>query len=435
MSALVAVLLLVSIAPFSAAEEAGAPTWEVGDQWAYGDKVYLEPAVSEMIDELEAILEESGQATLENIYINGSVEAYVFCHVAEVTADEYVLRIYVASGFEAVANIRAVAPVPEAGTYDVWEAIPMDNKTISVSADIEFMIFEDAMLTLDKDTFAIKSVTSTTDIDLDMSFSATNLYETELEGSTKVVTAMNYNIDVELSAAVNIAVSFDPYLDIFDFPIEEDEVWTVASMMTVTGNITGTFDANGLPEGTVEELVDPEVGNVQLPLDLSTFLGTLGGIEIDNGALTSVTEEISFDMRCNSIDEVHDDMFGDITVCELWIVEDDDEPGAIFYYSPDVSMFAYAELSSELADSEVLPDLGSISPIDFIPQENLKVSAMEPTEAAQGIYDVSGVVVSEGVVTDGDGDGDGGNTTTLIVIGAVAALAIIVVAAVLLKRK
>ncbi|MCE5296016.1 MAG: hypothetical protein LLG16_02795, partial [Euryarchaeota archaeon] len=248
-------------------------------------------------------------------------------------------------------------------------------------------------------------------------------------------TEVNLDMDVTMNTEVDVEVGFDPYLDIFDFPITEGEEWNVASTMTATGNITGSFESSGLPEGALDEFIFPEEGELGPSVDLSVFDGELGGMEINDGKLNSSTEQISFEMRCDSISEVHDDALGDITVFEQSVIQDSDETGMMLYYSPDASMLAYVEISADLADSVDLPNTGLISPIDFIPQENLKVSAMEPTDAAQGIYDVSGVVVSEDVVTNGDGDGDGGNTTTLIVIGAVAALAIIVVAVVLLKRK
>jgi hypothetical protein len=349
--------------------------------------------------------------------------------------------VYVAAEVDTVADIRIEAPIPVEGTYTLMQSIPTEIRTVTIHANIDLMVFEEATMTLDKDSFAVKSMTSHTETEIDFEFSLANWYDQSVEygegfgNITTVVTEVNYDMVVTMDAEADVDVSFGPYLDIFDFPITEGEEWSVASTMTATGNITGSFETSGLPEGALDEFIVPDEGELGPSVDLSVFDGELGGMEINDGRLNSSTEQISFDMKCDSISEVHDDALGDITVCELLVIQDGEETGMIFYYSPDVSMLAYVEISADLADSVDLPNTGLISPIDFLPQENLRVSSMDEDDAAQGIYDVSGVVVSEDVVQDG-GDGDAGiSTTTLIVIGAVAALAIIIVAVVLLKRK
>jgi len=440
MSLLVALALLVTIAPSGSAEQVGAPEWQKGDQWAYGDKVYLEPAASEMIDNLTDLLESTGSVTIKNIYVNGSVEAYMFCQVADVTGDEYVLNVYLAVGVEAVADVRIAMPVPVEGSYSYWSLseIPTENKTVSFQADVDVMAFENLTLVLDKDTMAIKSATSHTELDVEVSFSLANFYEkeTNMEGAyadwTIDVTRVNYDVDIDLEMNIDAQVSFDPYLDIFDFPMTAGEAWSVTSTATASGNVTGSFDASGLPEGSMESIVEPDEGELVLPVDLSTFTGNVGDLRIEAGHLENSTGEVDLDLKCNSITEVSDDVLGHITVCEIY-VGDAHDPEMIFYYSPDISMFAYMEMTTSVIDGIDLPDTGSL-PIDLIPSENMRVESMEPSDAAQGIYDVSGVVVSNDVVVDDDG-GDSGMDTTVIAIVIVVAIVAILGAVFLIRRK
>src|SRR5512133_3749247 len=114
--AMLGLLMVVSVVPTVSAG-AGVPTWENGQEWAWGGKVYLDLEEGDMMDQIESLVQSIPGATLNDIYMNGSLEAYVYCHVLNQTSSDYILEMVFVVELSAEANVEVSALLQKAGTY------------------------------------------------------------------------------------------------------------------------------------------------------------------------------------------------------------------------------------------------------------------------------------------------------------------------------
>ena len=432
--ALAVTMLLVAFMPLATAEPASAPapTWNQGDQWGYSSKLYLDPAETEITDNIDQAINGMG-GTVEKMVFNATMESYVYVKVSEVTGDEYVLTAVFCSKMSAMADVKVKVMMPAEGTYDLGTDPPMENLTIHVLLDTEYLVFQSTNVTLDRTTMAIKDIDSFNELNFELDVEIDNMPSFDsmgFEGTSQTIKYEDYDISAEAAIFLNLTMDFAPAINLYDFPLVVGEEWSVNSMATLNGDLSGRIDVQGLPEGTLEDISDAD-DEVEFPIDLGDYTGEFGeGLTMTNGTIDEVSETVTADLKCTGMLEVAEEEVANGTIQIFEVSVNDGEMK--FYYSPDLNFFHGLDATSTLF-TDNMGEIGDDLPIE-IPTDEEAMMSMEyqpASETAQKIESISGYEV-DGVENESDPD----SGLPFMFVGVVIVLAALaVVAGVLMYRK
>jgi hypothetical protein len=397
-------MLLVAFLPASSAEPttAPAPEWNVGDQWGYSSQTNLDPTdnnISEAIDQAMTMFD----GTLEKMAFSASMDSYIYVKVSDVTPDEYVLTAVFCSKMSTTADVKVRTMMPAEGVYDMSTTPPMENMTIQMQLDMDYLIFQSTNITVDRSTMAIKQVDSFNELAFKMDLMAKNIPNNSWEGTSQNISYETYDISVDVEVFLNLTVDFAPGLNLYDFPLVVGDEWEAASTATLNGDLSGTIDAQGLPEGAVDDIAN-SADEVEFPVDLSDYTGEFGeGLSMTNGTLDEVIEDVSADLKCTAMLEIADDDVGNGTIEIFEVSVNDGEMK--FYYSPDLGFFHGIDATSTLL-TDNMGDIGDDLPIE-IPTGEEAMMTMEyqpASDTAKEIESISGYEVDGIENTDSSDD-------------------------------
>jgi hypothetical protein len=397
-------MLLVAFLPASSAEPttAPAPEWNVGDQWGYSSQTNLDPTdnnISEAIDQAMTMFD----GTLEKMAFSASMDSYIYVKVSDVTPDEYVLTAVFCSKMSTTADVKVRTMMPAEGVYDMSTTPPMENMTIQMQLDMDYLIFQSTNITVDRSTMAIKQVDSFNELAFKMDLMAKNIPNNSWEGTSQNISYETYDISVDVEVFLNLTVDFAPGLNLYDFPLVVGDEWEAASTATLNGDLSGTIDAQGLPEGAVDDIAN-SADEVEFPVDLSDYTGEFGeGLSMTNGTLDEVIEDVSADLKCTAMLEIADDDVGNGTIEIFEVSVNDGEMK--FYYSPDLGFFHGIDATSTLL-TDNMGDIGDNLPIE-IPTGEEAMMTMEyqpASDTAKEIESISGYEVDGIENTDSSDD-------------------------------
>ncbi len=213
-----ACFLFLTIVPESTAQ-AELPTWNVGDTWAMG-------ARDEDITSIFTVIMEN----LKQIYsdltyeASGKLSYFIIYKVDAVEAQQY--RVAVDGGIEMTA--------------DMSYSISYQGQQSSVSTNMTMVAKINGTIYYTKNELAVARQDLALDLDMDFSISGSGAMDTNVSGSADMTG--------------NMSATYNPSLDIFDFPITIGENWTAESDVTVTGSITGKVSAMGMEQSTSQSL-------------------------------------------------------------------------------------------------------------------------------------------------------------------------------------
>ncbi len=434
--AIVAALMFCALfAPTAAAVSptANAPTWNDGDSWAMGKSIDLDTEFSEQLDDIQQMLENmTGSASLDEFQVQASASAWSIVEVTEATVSEYVVESRFAARFNAEANIQVTGNMPVAGTR-AWGDMyyPNASMTISLDATIDMAYVSEITVVFEKATMAIKSIDTTNSASAIASFDLINMPEQKFNWSDMSTTYSykNINFDLDLSIVLDLGVEFSPYLNVIEFPLTYGSNWTVSSLATVTGGLSGHLDINGLSSSEEEMLFDNEMlqnaGITDFPIDFSK-LSTEGDPKITNGTLEPITQYVNATMECTGVDLVTLPVYNEVDVFEVTVNDGEGK----FYYSDDVSFLTSATASMDGLD---LPDeLDEIS----MPEADLDMEPVATETAELNIAAISSYQTD--LSGSGNDDGIGGLILdNILIIGLIAAVVLVaaIIAVVVVKRK
>jgi hypothetical protein len=429
--------MLLSTAAMVRAESVAKPEWTVGQEWAYGGALYLDPSDNDQMSQIVQLISSFPSARLGSFTLNSTMEAYVYCRVMNETAEDVNLRIVVAMKLLALGGIDLTADLPKAGTYWILENAPSQSTRVSVNAKVDMMVFEQMDILMQRSDKAIKSFDSITKLDMSMMLKANNIpMDDKILGMNRTVEYANYDVALDMNMRMSSLTVFQPYLDIFDFPIELNETWFVPSTMTTTGNMTGTIVASGIPEGTLDDIVQANnLSSLQFPIDLSTFSGKIAGKIVNNGEIVSEQQSISAKMHCVSQSKV-EHSGENITVYRINVNEDSQgDPEGVIYYSPDLAFPSSFDATTGVLGQIDISSITDIVPIGLDADKVMSLGYFEPSKAVQNIESISGeVVVRDEAGPEPTTEGNGLPVIFMIImVGAL--LAVIAVAAVIMYRK
>lgn len=232
-----ACLLLLSMAQIGTSQQAELPTWNVGDTWAMGARdVDLTPILAAIMENLEQMYPDLTYDA------SGKLSYYIIYKVEGIEAQQY--RVSAVGGFEMDADINYSA------SYQ--------GQQVSASTHMTMVAKMNGTLYYTENELALARADVT--LDLDMKFSASG---------------MGMSVSGSADMTGNMSATFDPPLDLFDFPIAVDENWTAESDATITGSISGKVRAMDMEQSISEPLDNtlhvsvsascPSTVNVTLP--------------------------------------------------------------------------------------------------------------------------------------------------------------------------
>lgn len=213
-----ACFLFLTIVPESTAQ-AELPTWNVGDTWAMGARdVDITPIFTVIMENLKQIYSD---LTYE---ASGKLSYFIIYKVDAVEAQQY--RVAVDWGIEMTA--------------DMSYSISYQGQQSSVSTNMTMVAKINGTIYYTKNELAVARQDLALDLDMDFSISGSGAMDTNVSGSADMTG--------------NMSATYNPSLDIFDFPITIGENWTAESDVTVTGSITGKVSAMGMEQSTSQSL-------------------------------------------------------------------------------------------------------------------------------------------------------------------------------------
>jgi|GEM_PF-5326122 len=279
-TALLSILLVGTIflgtIPSNSSAQANVPQWTEGKTWAMGGKMDLGQQFNPILDALKQEAHAGGVSF--DADIDGETGLYEVYKVTDVSATEYNLHAHIGAGLHVSGSYSASGD--------------MDGEKISISGkgyfDWSLDIQGDAKV--EKESLAIKEINVKATMEVKAHYKGTypeekydpNTYEGKVE--TK-----SLDVSIDGSITVEYKITYDPPLDVFDFPIEVGETWYVDSTATMSGKVSGSLDIKGLPPEMEKELENEF--NITLPYSGETTLPT-------------TTVPVSFSLQCTGTDTV-----------------------------------------------------------------------------------------------------------------------------------
>ncbi len=346
-----ACILFLTTVQTGAAQQAELPTWDVGLTWAMGKPdIDLTFTYTTMGMTLDA---------------TGSGSYYVIYKVGAIEGQEY--RVDVAGGLDMIMDID-ISGVSA-------------GEQVSGSLHMTMTAKVDGTIYYTRDELAVTRAEETFDIGMEFSGSVTG------GGQTGSVSG-------SMDASGNMSITFNPPLDIFDFPITVGESWTAESVATVTGSMSGSMSLTIVADGEEQSSSEPISESLDQTVNVSLSVSCPSTVDIP---LASTCYKIV--VSGTGMAQASPFM-----------------PADVLYYSPDKGFIVGAELPFGEAMSGA--SLGSEEDIPFFGgmmggEEAIALSSVTEQEARDAIA------------------GMGAKGIDPVLIGAIVAIVIVAIAAVL----
>lgn len=400
-AAAVTLVAVVFLAGLLAPAVSAAPTeepvgWEKGDKWALGwDKSFSAKNNGTINAGLAWLVSEATGMDFEKAKVDISVGAavYMLFEVTDVTDDTYEISTKMAVKLEADAKVSLSGKLPKAGTYqdpapdnyvdlfdddeylDYAEAgsswfnwsgtdlsfIPEEDragKTVSAVLGADFAFVLEGTITFNK-SLAVEKTELSAKASAVMSLNTKNLPMIDRDDDGQVTIAYrNHDVDAKLVLTLDMEVLFGPQpVDLFGLDIHDGKEWDVNTNATVTGEIGGFIDLEGLPQDMERYLLETgflkEANITGFPINFIDLIPE--DSKLSNGEFGPIEQNISAHFRA----EEHDGIY-EITTGE----------GVAYYYDPESKFLSGLGLSGGLDlglsmdDSAFLPFLEPVDPED-----------------------------------------------------------------------
>ncbi|MHC1709447.1 MAG: hypothetical protein AB9819_03455 [Methanomassiliicoccales archaeon] len=429
-SALLFMFLLSAMAvpAFAFTPTAEAPEWSVGDRWAFGADTDVGAEFDEILTNLTNMLEMTDEVDEVNeMSLSGGTEFWMLFEVTQVTDDEYVMEMDMATSVTMDATISITADLPVAGTYNYSDDPATALITVDADVGVDATMVVNVEVTYDKETMAVKSIAIDAKIRAAADFVANNLPQSDDDwmNSTETIWYEDYDVHAELEVNFDMALEFDPGMNLYDFPLAMNETWWSNFTVSFSGHLTGFLDIQGLPAEMEENIFSEDfvetTGISEFPIVFEE-IGDMGALPFDNGEIEPFTtpEELELHMFCTDYFLMNDEFHGEIGVYEIRVGSIDSP--VMFYYSDDIGFMASIAMDTEEMD---LPD-------GIVTADMTTMAAVDPDVAEDNIAEIA--------ERQGEVDEDGGmlgffTDAPYLGIILVAVIVVVVVAAVFLIRK
>ncbi|MBS3781567.1 MAG: hypothetical protein KGY68_03035 [Candidatus Thermoplasmatota archaeon] len=422
---LISILLVVSFVPMNSSAQAEAPEWEEGDEWAMGFEGDIQEMFSPGLTQLDQMINQtvSEDDELEEMKydVEGEIGFYQIYEITEANDDGYVMEIEAGGGIEASGSFEATGELEEEGEYNMSEDIPKETKTISAEGEIFFMLDIEGTVHFDEN-YAIQEIDMNHTLEFSAEFSMENFpsHDSDWENNTKTIEYEDFSGSISVEAGLQIQMEFEPALDVFQFPIEEETSWTAKSNMTISGSYEGIIEVDDeeLPEELqnqieqIEDDLDQEFPIILEDLDTEDTEG------LDEGEIVETTEEIEIPLKCTGTEDIilHDGTTTEAYVLEFDIDEEYEGMALAQQQAPSFQMM-YSDDAGFIVSQQMDlgGDMGEIG--NMVDTEDMQMESMDAEEAQESMDEAQQEEEEED-------DGTPGFTLALLVIGALMAVLI-----------
>ena len=375
----------------TASAEATPPSWEEGDAWAMGFSKDLGAEYADEILNLTGQLENfTNQAGLEvdNFDADGNVEFYLVFEVTEDDGTYYTLTADMGQKLLFSLDVEVTGDMPKEGTYDSESEPEMEEKTISVEATLSYALWTHADVQVVKSTMAIQSIDLEVHGSVVIDASVQNFPNIQEDGEETIVSFESMDVWMSMDVNIEISIDFEPALDIFQFPFNVGDEWTVTSNATISGSIDGFIDATGLPPEVEDEIFSEDIlianGVSNFPIELDQLVNNEeDGPQITNGQLEATTEYIEFDVACVGSNLVTLPNYGAVNVYTLEI------DGEVFYYSSDVKFMTSMDVDFEQLFGESGIDMPVDIPEGLMDDGDTTMGSVDASTAKSNIQEIA----------------------------------------------
>jgi hypothetical protein len=442
-TALAVVLFAFSMVAAPAASAIGpvadAPVWHKGDKWAMGGAINPGVDFAQEINNLTSSLNQTSGLTVDRFQVQGSAEMWIVYEVTDVTATDYVVTGSLAGKVTIEVHVAVTADMPEPGNYTTAQLLnlPTAPRTLSADLVVELAVVSNAVAVFNKTTMAISSIDSRHEWSALVTLTAENVPQQKMYTEIDHVVISYYSIDFGLDFDLNLFTHsvFEPALNLVEFPLVVGKEWSVDSMATTNGTVSGHLDMRGLPSDVEAQMFSNEtfiqLGITSFPIDFGK-LTTTGTPSIDDGALEPFTTQIAGQMKVVSAETKAIPVHGEVTVFKIQV-----NNGSMYiYYSPDIGFFT---------STEGMPQVNMPAGIELpitMPETDMQLPPATVADAEQGISGVAAYQAAlSNEVNGGSSSGDNAFTdlfTKAPYMGIIALIAVVVVVAaaiVMVRRK
>lgn len=303
------VLALAIFATPAAAQPANLPTWQVGQEAAYGVHVPVGQELAPLVAEIEANPSAYNITHINALNVTGNLDSWVDQQVTQATSTYYVLHTTSASGLSLHVAVNATFNnLPQAGSFPGSMSYgfctpatpPVHAATLAVTLDLEALTTSDGTTNYAVSNLAIMNDTTNAAVRIKGSADLFNI-PAVTTNSTTCVTTVAYkseNLGITVDTQNLVRTLYSPALDVFHFPISDGASWWANSSVTTAGTFTGTINVQGLSAQDQQAFFDNVTkafasvpglavsGLSSFPIDLSQVSVIYGGVNIfDHGTL------------------------------------------------------------------------------------------------------------------------------------------------------
>jgi hypothetical protein len=361
---------LLAVSQAVVPQQVEVPTWNVGDTWAVGaedvDMTPIFTAITENMQQLMPGISYTMTGKLDFIYL-------VYKVVGE-DVQEYTVSV--------TENIKMTATIDMSGS--------VGEQQMSGSMNMVIILKTYGTLYFKKDDLALTRADTTIE----------NMHMT-LTGSGFSMGGLGIeNINGSADMWGNASTTFEPPLDLFDFPISVGDNWTINSTVAMTGEATEIFSMPPMGEQSMDIPL-----NVVAPISVSASCPSTKDFTLPDGSTTT-----AYKIVCTGTGTMGANMFS---------------PGSVVYYSPDSGFIIAEELS--FGDAMGSMSIGTRSPYSpFMPD----ASSIENTGALFALNPMT----EQEVVLGASGARTGGTDMTVIAVFVAVVVVVIATVVVLIRR-
>lgn len=432
--------------------EASFASWNKGDKFALkGERdlgLNLETTNGMLVfaDETSWLRD----AKLNDARMSGYTGTVAIFEVTEVTSDEYVVTMTVASNISLAATLSLDGKLVQPGLYitdwdegysenpdnilNISEATTADG-TFGFDTKIAAASNSTYVIHLEKSTMAMKSIdmemTAYARGYVNMDNYANTTYDYDWMNDIDTINITSYDSfesPVTLDLSMSGSLDFEPYLPVIKDNPSTGDLWEQTCYLNGSFSWTGVFNVAGLPSNITDMIFSENLaksGITGFPVDLAKIYNPGGsGIPVDNGTLEIDSVPVNPEFSCLGQATIDDPVYGTIDINKFGFRNASLENYLQLWYYPEKGYLAGIEFHTPPAMYEISMtfDMKSI-----------------PVGDAQQVADtIIGQVTEEQTydqVSQTLSSGEGGIPQMLLIALGVVAVAVVCVAGFLLLRK
>ncbi len=318
---LFAVLMLAAL-PAPGAAQAQVPTLVVGHAVGYGLNLDLTALAAGLIQQIRQNPGSFGIVSIQELNFTGSFDAWVYEEVQSKTDTYYVLARQTAQGLKVhlEANVT-LDNLPAPGTYPGTESafgclpptdVPTVARSVEVRLDLSTLVRSEGTSRWTVSDYAWLGETDNTTTDMRGAFLGRGLPNIDFNATacTETITYEDVDLTVTENTVVQIRAGFSPALDVYDFPMGDNETWHANATGTYGATLSGTIDVQGLEEKEERAFFEnltmafqqipglAVTGIDRFPIDLAQIRITAAGAPIlEDGVLHDQTTDVELHLR------------------------------------------------------------------------------------------------------------------------------------------